>query len=1029
MAAPTLPILDSDFLFSVLTTPHGVLASDGTVLKLNLAMAELLPPGAAATLLGQPLAALRAAAEAAGAALPTAETWEAGLIAASAGNSQTLMPLLVPPGTPAPHSYWQVMLRLLPQAQAQDQYLLLGLLEVSKQIQNQQAIVQAEQEREQLCFLAENLPQLIWATNAHGEADYTNQRFIDYTGHDVVNMDEAARQNLWVQLIHPDDLPGLNTNWAQALHSKQPFEVTFRLRGTNGEYRWYLAHIMVQLGDDGEVRRWFGACTDVHEQHCTQLRLEAQQQHMQRILDQLPLAITTIEGPDHTFTFLSERAQKLMGPRVKAGRTVAESLPEIAAQDYIQMLDQVLATGQPIVGHEEHSQLLDPATGNPRERYNNFGYLPLAGESGTTAGVLAYSLDVPEEVLARQQTEARQAEAQTKAQTANLRLRHMTESLPSITFISDEHGQVLYLSPQWYAYTGTTPVHNLAEVWATYLHPDDAAPMQTAYAAALANGQPWHNEVRLRRHDGEHRWFMTEAVPELDAEGHLLHRFGYLLDVHDLRERTHELVRSRADFAALADNIAQLAWMADAKGHIFWYNQQWYDYTGTTREAMQGWGWMQVHDPALVEDINQRYLAAIQAAQPWEDTFPLRRHDGEYRWFLSRARPIRDPASGAVLRWFGTNTDVTEQLQLTEELVRREEQFRFLAESVPQIVWTSYGVGGNDYINQRWYDYTGLVPVDANEGANWAAAIHPDDLGPTNQRWQQSVTTGEFFEIEYRFRRHDGVYRWFLGQGRPQRHSDGHILKWFGTCTDIEDQKRVQQELESQNARLMRTNEDLDNFVYTASHDLKQPINNMAGIFEELTRTAYFRDPDAIKLISYFERALGQIFATIDNLGAIVQVQRQQQETPPENVALAPLVAEVINSLQDQVIQTGATFELDFATCPMVFFVRANLQSVFFNLISNSLKYAFPGRPPVIHLRSTPDMVTGRPTLTMQDNGLGIDLERFRPQLFQLFRRFHTHVGGTGMGLYLVNRIVQNHSGRLEVASTVDEGTTFQIYL
>ena len=268
-----------------------------------------------------------------------------------------------------------------------------------------------------------------------------------------------------------------------------------------------------------------------------------------------------------------------------------------------------------------------------------------------------------------------------------------------------------------------------------------------------------------------------------------------------------------------------------------------------------------------------------------------------------------------------------------------------------------------------------------------------------------------------------------MGQGRPQRHSDGHILKWFGTCTDIEDQKRVQQELESQNARLMRTNEDLDNFVYTASHDLKQPINNMAGIFEELTRTAYFRDPDAIKLISYFERALGQIFATIDNLGAIVQVQRQQQETPPENVALAPLVAEVINSLQDQVVQTGATFELDFATCPMVSFVRVNLQSVFFNLISNSLKYAFPGRPPVIHLRSTPDMVTGRPTLTVQDNGIGIDLERYGPQLFQLFRRFHTHVGGTGMGLYLVNRIVQNHSGRLEVASTVDEGTTFQIYL
>ena len=1418
MPATALPALDFELLFSVLTAPHAVLGPDGTVLKLNPAMAELLPAGAAATLPGQPLAALRAAARAAGAVLPPAEAWEAGLAAARAGTPQTLMPLLVPPGNPAPLGYWQVLLRPLPPGQ--DQYLLLRLLDVSEQLRSleiaTQATLQAEQEREQFRFLAENLPQLIWATNVRGEADYTNQRFIDYTGHNVVELDEAARQALWTQLIHPDDLPALNTRWGEALHSGQPFEAEFRLRSTAGEYRWFLAHVMAQLGADGQVRRWFGACTDVDEQHRAQLRLEAQQRHMQRIFDQLPLTITTMEGANHTFSFLSQRARQLLGARAEVGRTAAESLPEIATQGYTRMLDQVLATGQPVFGHEERSELLDPATSQLLEHYSNFGFLPLAGDNGTPAGVLAYSLDVTEQVLARR----------AEAQAADQRLRRLTESLPSITFISDQHGEVLYLSPQWYAYTGTTPADNPAEVWATCLHPDDDGPVRKAYAEALASGQPWRYElrlrrhdgqyrwfvsqavpepledavaaghprqwfgsdldihelreaqhhlelkdqqlneilrqspamiatlegpehrfafsnpgfdkltkhrarlgqpaaecfteateqgftglldkvyhtgetfvgrempfsilnpttgleeqyyldftyqalrngqglvtgilafavdvtqqvlahqeanalqaevqaaaarlrllaatlpiitfitdeggrttyispqwyaytgqaaggpwadvdtqwlevlhpadreqataliqqsianarterveVRLRRHDGQYRWFMTEAVPELDAHGCLLRRFGYLLDVHDLRERTHELARSREDFAALADNIAQLAWMADATGHIFWYNQQWYDYTGTTREAMQGWGWMQVHDPALVTGINQRYLAAIQTGQPWEDTFPLRGHDGQYRWFLSRARPIRDAATGAVLRWFGTNTDVTElrelqqrlseseeelriqaesipqqvwtaqpdgiidffnhrtaaylgettehsevvewerfvhpddgaavqarwknaiaglryfeaefrlrrydgqyrwflgqaqarrnpngqvlkwygtntdihqQRQLTAELERREEQFRFLAESVPQIVWTSAGINGNDYINQRWYDYTGLAPVATGDRANWAAAIHPDDLAPTNQRWKHSVDTGEFFEIEYRFRRHDGVYRWFLGQGRPQRHADGHIIKWFGTCTDIEDQKQVQQQLESQNARLIRTNDDLDNFVYTASHDLKQPINNMAGIFEELTRTAYFRDPDAIKLITYFESALAQIFATIDDLSAIVQVQRQQQEVPAEAVALAPLVAEVIGSLQDQVTQTGATFELDFATCPVVPFVRANLQSVFFNLISNSLKYAAPGRPPCIRLRSTPDVVTGRPTLTVQDNGLGIDLGRFGPQLFQLFRRFHTHVGGMGMGLYLVNRIVQNHGGRLEVASVVDEGTTFQIYL
>ena len=112
------------------------------------------------------------------------------------------------------------------------------------------------------------------------------------------------------------------------------------LRNPAGEYRWFLVHVMAQRGPDGQVRRWFGACIDVNEQHRTQLRLQAQQQHMQRIFDQLPLTITTLEGDDYTFTFLSARAREIMGPRVAVGRTVAECLPEVVAQGYLQLLEQ-----------------------------------------------------------------------------------------------------------------------------------------------------------------------------------------------------------------------------------------------------------------------------------------------------------------------------------------------------------------------------------------------------------------------------------------------------------------------------------------------------------------------------------------------------------------------------------------------------------------------------------------------------------------------------------------------------------------
>ncbi len=137
------------------------------------------------------------------------------------------------------------------------------------------------------------------------------------------------------------------------------------------------------------------------------------------------------------------------------------------------------------------------------------------------------------------------------------------------------------------------------------------------------------------------------------------------------REAVREaLGRSEAGFRDMADNLPQLAWMADPTGAIFWYNRRWYDYTGTTFDEMQGWGWRAVHHPDHVERVTEKFRAAVRAGTPWEDVFPIRAADGEWRWFLSRANPIRDPEDGQVLRWFGTNTDVTEQRALEAERER-----------------------------------------------------------------------------------------------------------------------------------------------------------------------------------------------------------------------------------------------------------------------------------------------------------------------------------------------------------------------
>ena len=136
-------------------------------------------------------------------------------------------------------------------------------------------------------------------------------------------------------------------------------------------------------------------------------------------------------------------------------------------------------------------------------------------------------------------------------------------------------------------------------------------------------------------------------------------------------ERTEELRQSESQFRSLANSIPQLAWMADPAGGVFWYNQRWYDYTGTTLEEMRGWRWNKQIHPDNVAAVTEKLQRCWTAGEPWEDTFPLKGKDGSYRWFLSRALPIRD-AAGNVASWFGTNTDITDRKQAEEALIKSE---------------------------------------------------------------------------------------------------------------------------------------------------------------------------------------------------------------------------------------------------------------------------------------------------------------------------------------------------------------------
>ena len=205
----------------------------------------------------------------------------------------------------------------------------------------------------------------------------------------------------------------------------------------------------------------------------------------------------------------------------------------------------------------------------------------------------------------------------------------------------------------------------------THFHPDDRERVMQLVGQALdpaTASDEFEVEQRIVQTDGAVRWIRVRGRAVFDKRltaASPVKCLGTYLDITDRKEGEAALRESESRFRQLANSIPQLAWMARPDGWIFWYNQRWHEFTGTTPEQMEGWGWQSVHDPKELPRIITNWTAALKSEQPWQDTFPLRRHDGTFRIDLSRANPFRD-AAGRVTLWFGTNTDIT-------ELVRAEE--------------------------------------------------------------------------------------------------------------------------------------------------------------------------------------------------------------------------------------------------------------------------------------------------------------------------------------------------------------------
>ncbi len=370
------------------------------------------------------------------------------------------------------------------------------------------------------------------------------------------------------------------------------------------------------------------------------------------VLEDAPIAIGVMEGPEHRFVLVNRQTSEITGLSEEqlVGRAHAEVLP--AADKVVRpILDRVYATGL------SETQEIDVDLPKGR-RQLLVTWTALPGGDGRPGSVLYLSLDITDRKLTEEAL--RNSEEQFRA---------VAETAPDAIITIDEASNLLFTNHSTQKIFGYT-FEELRGQQLTMLMPD--------YLRHLHQAGVKRYVETGRRHIN---WDAVE-VPGLHKDGHEVpleisfsefitkgeRRFtGIIRDVTERKRAQEALRESERQLRILADAVPQLVWMAEADGFIFWYNQRWYDYTGTTPEGMEGWGWQSVHDPEMLPRVMKRWKASIETGEPFEMEFPLKGADGVFRWFLTRVNPLRD-SQGRIVRWFGTNTDVDEQRRTAEEL-------------------------------------------------------------------------------------------------------------------------------------------------------------------------------------------------------------------------------------------------------------------------------------------------------------------------------------------------------------------------
>jgi len=626
-------------------------------------------------------------------------------------------------------------------------------------------------------------------------------------------------------------------------------------------------------------------------------------------------------------------------------------------------------------------------------------------------------------------------EIQQKALAENANRDALLNAIPDIIWSIDTNRCLIHANTAFYnhvlAITGShiKPGNSIA-----CKHVNEAtAHLWDAYYTQAFNGTVFVEHLNfLPTQNGIHEVTFSPIV-----EGNRI--TGVACCAKNIAERiiADERLRISEKNMAQAQSIARIgSWEADLT-----LNDPEGNNTRWSNEAYRLFG----YDPATIKANSQTFIErvhpddkdwvikamedAIKEVQHAKIEFRVVLPDGTMRWITSEIEVETDPITGAPTKVIGSNQDITE-LKAAEENLRTSQNNMAIAQRIASVGSWDIALTNGDPFTQPaiWTDETyrilGYEKDIQPSLQKFVDRLHPDDKDYVLNALSTGIANNDTTPIEYRIVQPNGTIRWLKTEGEIFYNSTGQPIRIVGTHKDITKRKLLELEREKVVDDLTLRNKELEQFTYIVSHNLRGHVSNIIGMAAELAEPS--NQPDVRQLfLTEIKNSAQKLDTVIKDLSFVLQHKRGAFEAKAF-VSFAELVADITGSLGSQItgqnVQIDTHFEAEGKTC-----IKSYLYSIFHNLITNSIKYHNPAIAPHITIKSS--LVDGMVKLHFADNGIGIDLTHNADKIFGLYRRFHTHTEGKGMGLYMVKNQVEQLGGTITVTSAVNQGTQFTIQL